>query len=233
MKAIAKKAHSMGALVIQDLSHSAGAIPVDLLGDNVDFATGCTYKYLNGGPGAQAFIYVHPRHQKTAMPALVGWWGHEDPFAFDLEWKAADGLVRQQCGTQAMISLAALDTCLDDWADVDMGAVQKKSWSLCQTFIDIVEVRCAKHGLKLAGPRNMASRGSHVSFQCNEGYAVMQALISKGVIGDFRAPDLIRFGFAPLYNTHAEVFDAAAMLTEILDKKLWDTPEFRTRKKVT
>jgi kynureninase len=233
MKALIAKAHAAGALVIWDLSHSAGAIPVDLMGDDADFAVGCTYKYINGGPGAQAFVFVHPRHHQTAMPALVGWWGHENPFVFDLEWKAADGLLRQQCGTQAILSLVALDTVLDEWVDVDMNAVQKKSWSLCQTFIDLVEVNCAEHGLKLAGPRNMAERGSHVSFKHAEGYAVMQALISKGVIGDFRAPDMIRFGFAPLYNTHAEVFDAAAMLAEILDKKLWDTPEFRTRKKVT
>jgi kynureninase len=233
MKALIAKAHTVGALVIWDLSHSAGAIPVDLLGDNADFAVGCTYKYINGGPGSQAFVFVHPRHHATAMPALVGWWGHENPFAFDLEWKAADGLVRQQCGTQAILSLVALDAALDEWADVDMLAMQKKSHSLCQTFIDLVEASCAKHRLKLAGPRNMAERGSHVSFQCDEGYAVMQALISKGVVGDFRAPDMIRFGFAPLYNTHVEVFEAAAMLAEILDKRLWDKPEFLTRKKVT
>lgn len=233
MKALIAKAHSMGALVIWDLSHSAGAIPVELMADNADFAVGCTYKYLNGGPGAQAFVFVHPRHHATAMPALVGWWGHENPFAFDLEWKAAEGLLRQQCGTQAMLSMVALDAALDEWADVDMLALQKKSWSLCQTFIDLVEANCAEHGVKLAGPRDMAERGSHVSFQHPEGYAVMQALISKGVIGDFRAPDMVRFGFAPLYNSHVEVFEAAATLAEILAKRLWDTPEFRTRKKVT
>lgn len=233
MKALIARAHAMGALVIWDLSHSAGAIPVDLMGDDADFAVGCTYKYINGGPGAQAFVFVHPRHQQTALPALVGWWGHENPFAFDLEWKAADGLVRQQCGTQAILSLVALDAALDEWADVDMQAVRQKSWSLCQTFINVVEANGAEHGVKLAGPRNMAERGSHVSFQHREGYAVMQALIAKGIIGDFRAPDMVRFGFAPLYNSHAEVFDAAAGLAEILDKRLWDTPEFKTRKKVT
>jgi kynureninase len=233
MKSLIAKAHAMGALVIWDLSHSAGAIPVDLLGDDADFAVGCTYKYVNGGPGAQAFVFVHPRHHATAMPALVGWWGHENPFAFDMEWKAAEGLVRQQCGTQAILSLVALDAALDEWADVDMLALQKKSWSLCQIFIDLVEASCSKHGLKLAGPRNMAERGSHVSFHCESGYAVMQALIASGVVGDFRAPDMIRFGFAPLYNSHAEVFDAAAKLAQILDERLWDTPEFTTRKKVT
>jgi kynureninase len=233
MKALIAKAHTVGALVIWDLSHSAGAISVDLLGDNADFAVGCTYKYINGGPGSQAFVFVHPRHHKTAMPALVGWWGHENPFAFDPDWKAAEGLGRFQCGTWTVISMVALDAALDEWVDVDMQALQKKSRSLCQTFIDLVEASCAKHGLKLAGPRNMAARGSHVSFQCDEGYAVMQALISKGVVGDFRAPNMIRFGFAPLYNTHVEVFEAAAMLAEILDKRLWDKPEFLVRKKVT
>ena len=233
MKAVIAKAHANGALVIWDLSHSAGAIPVDLMGDDADFAVGCTYKYINGGPGAQSFVFVHPRHHKTAMPALVGWWGHENPFAFDLEWKAADDLTRMQCGTWAVLSMVALDAALDEWADVDMLALQKKSHSLCQLFIDLVEGSCAKHGLKLAGPRDLKQRGSHVSFQCDNGYAVMQALIAKGVVGDFRAPDMIRFGFAPLYNSHVEVFEAAATLAEILDKRLWDRPEFRIKKTVT
>jgi kynureninase len=233
MKALIAKAHTMGALVIWDLSHSAGAIPVDLMGDDADFAVGCTYKYINGGPGSQAFLFVHPRHHQTAMPALVGWWGHESKFAFDLEWKAAAGVARQQCGTQAMLSMIALDAALDEWADVDMQALQKKSWSLCQTFIDLVEANCAEHGVKIAGPRNMVERGSHVSFHHPEGYAVMQALIAKGAIGDFRAPDMMRFGFAPLYNSHVEVFEAVAILAEILDKKLWDKPEFKTKKIAT
>ena len=233
MKALIAKAHDMGALVIWDLSHSAGAIPVDLLGDDADFAVGCTYKYINGGPGAQSFVFVHPRHHATAMPALVGWWGHENPFAFDPEWKAADGLARQQCGTQAMLSMVALDAALDEWTAVDMPDLQNKSRSLCQLFIDVVEANCSAYGLKLAGPRAMAERGSHVSFHCDNGYAVMQALIARGVVGDFRAPDLIRFGFAPLYNTHVEVFEAAAALAAILKDRLWDKPEFTAKKKVT
>ena len=233
MKALIAKAHDVGALVIWDLSHSAGAIPVDLLADDADFAVGCTYKYLNGGPGAQSFVFVHPRHHATAMPALVGWWGHENPFAFDPEWKAADGLARQQCGTQAMLSMVALDAALDEWTAVDMPDLQNKSRSLCQLFIDVVEANCSAYGLKLAGPRAMAERGSHVSFHCDNGYAVMQALIARGVVGDFRAPDLIRFGFAPLYNTHVEVFEAAAALAAILKDRLWDKPEFTAKKKVT
>lgn len=233
MKAITRLAHDKGCLIIWDLAHSAGAVPVDLLGADADFAIGCTYKYLNGGPGSQAFVWVNPRHHATAEPALVGWWGHARPFAFDLEWQPADGLVRQQCGTQAILSLIALDAAMDVWADVDMAELQAKSRSLCQTFIALVEARCAKHGLKLAGPRDMGQRGSHVSFECPEGYAVMQALIARKVVGDFRAPNIIRFGFAPLYNSHVDVFNAAETLAEIMDKRLWDRPEFRAKKAVT
>lgn len=233
MKAVIAKAHAKGALVIWDLAHSAGAIPVDLMGADADFAIGCTYKYLNGGPGSPAFVFVHPRLQATAEPALVGWWGHAKPFSFSMEWQPADGMVRQQCGTQAMLSMVALDAALDTWADVDMKALQKKSQGLCQTFIDCVEAGCGKFGLKLAGPRNLDERGSHVSFHCPEGYAVMQALIARKIVGDFRSPDIIRFGFAPLYNSFTEVFDAAEALTHILETRGWDRPEFLAKKSVT
>ncbi len=233
MKAVIAKAHAHGALVIWDLAHSAGAIPVDLMGGDADFAIGCTYKYLNGGPGSPAFVFVHPRLQATAEPALVGWWGHAKPFSFSMEWQPADGMVRQQCGTQAMLSMVALDAALDTWADVDMKALQKKSQGQCQTFIDCVEADCGKFGLKLAGPRNLDERGSHVSFHCPEGYAVMQALIAQKIVGDFRSPDIIRFGFAPLYNSFAEVFDAAEALTRILETRGWDRPEFLAKKSVT
>jgi kynureninase len=233
MKVLTKRAHDFGCLIIWDLAHSAGCVPVDLLGADADFAVGCTYKYLNGGPGAQAFIWVHPRHQKTAEPALVGWWGHADPFAFDLEWKPADGLVRQQCGTQAVLSLVALDAAMNLWAEVDLFAVQKKAHALCRMFAEHVEERCGKFGLHMVGPRDFSERGSHVSFECPEGYAVMQAMIAHNVIGDFRAPNLIRFGFAPLYNTYAEMFDAAETLAKIMAEQLWDIPIFKTRKSVT
>ena len=206
---------------------------MDLLGADADFAIGCTYKYINGGPGSQAFVFVHPKHQASAEPALVGWWGHARPFAFDLAWEPSPGVIRQQCGTQAILSLVALDASMDVWADVDMQALIKKGHALCQLFIDLVEARCGKHDVKLAGPRNMAERGSHVSFRCPEGYAVMQALIARGVIGDFRAPDIIRFGFAPLYNSYVEVFEAAAALADILDTKAWNRPEFLQKKAVT
>jgi kynureninase len=233
MAAITNLAHAKGALTIWDLAHSAGAMAVDLSAADADFAVGCTYKYINGGPGSQAFAFVHPRHQTTAMPALVGWWGHARPFDFDLTYEAAPDMRRQQSGTQAILSLAALDAALDCWADVDMVALREKSKSLCSLFISLVEEQCAGLGLLLAGPRDMAQRGSHVSFHCAQGYAVMQALIARGVIGDFRAPDLIRFGFAPLYNTRLEVFDAAAVLADILKTASWNQPRFLQKKAVT
>jgi kynureninase len=233
MKAITARAHDKGCLTIWDLSHSVGAVPVDLLSAQADFAIGCTYKYLNGGPGAPAFIWVHPDHQNTVTPALVGWWGHAHPFAFDLNWTPASGIARQQCGTQGILSLVALDAAMDIWQSVDMQALYTKSKSLCSFFMARVEECCAHYGLRRAGPGNMTERGSHVSFHCPEGYAVMQALIHHNVIGDFRAPDMIRFGFAPLYNTHVEAWTAAKVLADILANRLWDKPEFQTRKAVT
>jgi kynureninase len=233
MKALIEKAHANGALVIWDLAHSAGAIPVDLMGHDCDFAVGCTYKYLNGGPGAQAFLFVNPRLQDEVEPALVGWWGHAAPFEFDPKWRPASGMIRQQAGTQAILSLAALDASMDVWDQVDMNALHAKAKRLCQLFIALVEEKCSIHGLKLAGPRNLEERGSHVSFHCPEGYAVMQALIARRIIGDFRSPDLIRFGFAPLYNSFIEVHDAALALADVMNKREWDRPEFRARKAVT
>jgi kynureninase len=233
MKAITQLAHDKGCLIIWDLAHSAGSMPIDLLAAEADFAVGCTYKYLNGGPGSQAFIWVNPKHQKTAQPALVGWWGHANPFAFDLDWKPADGLVRQQCGTQGILSLVALDAAMDVWTDVDMQVVQHKAHSLCRMFAELVENHCGKFGVRMVGPVDFSKRGSHVSFECPDGYAVMQALIAHKVIGDFRAPNMIRFGLAPLYNSFVEMFDAAATLTTIMENRLWDTPEFKKRKSVT
>jgi kynureninase len=163
----------------------------------------------------------------------VGWWGHAQPFAFDLAWRPAPGIIRQQCGTQAILSLVALDASMDIWADVEMAMLARKGQELCQLFIDLVEATCSQFGLRLAGPRSMAERGSHVSFHCENGYAVMQALIARGVIGDFRAPDIIRFGLAPIYNSFTEVFDAAQVLTDILATGEWNKPEFLQLKSVT
>lgn len=233
MKAITARAHEKGALVIWDLAHSAGAVPGQLMEVNADFAIGCTYKYLNGGPGSPAFVFVHPRMQNEVMPALVGWWGHAAPFVFEQKFMAAEGILRMQCGTQPVLSLQALDAALDVWADVDMNEVYAKAQKMCALFTELAEARCGSHGIVLFGGRNFANRGSHVCLQHPEGYAVMQALIKRGVIGDFRAPDLMRFGFAPLYNSFVDVWDAVEHLAAVMDGRLWDIAEFRERKAVT
>lgn len=231
MAAITARAHAKGALTVWDLAHSAGAVPVDLAGCGADFACGCTYKYLNSGPGGPAFIYVAPRHQDRARPALSGWQGHDAPFAFDLDYRPATGAERMRVGTPPILQLAALEASLDIWDSVDMAALRRTSLTLTDQFIAGVEATCP--GLILATPRDHAQRGSQVSFRHPEGYAIMQALIAKGVIGDFRAPDIIRFGFTPLFIDQGDVAKAIDILAEIMAKSLWDTPEFKTRKKVT
>ncbi len=233
MADLTARAHAAGALTIWDLAHSAGAFPVDLQGVNADFAVGCAYKYLNGGPGAPAFLYVRPDLQDEVRPPITGWWGHAEPFEFSLDFKPAHGITRMQCGTQPILSLSALDAALDVWDGVDMTALRRESEALQALFIDHAEKLCARHHLRLAGPRDMSMRGSQVSFHVSEAYAVMQALIAEGVIGDFRAPDLIRFGLTPLYTRFSDVWDAAATLANILDERRWDRPEFRIRKPVT
>ncbi|MBD8878200.1 kynureninase [Roseibium polysiphoniae] len=231
MKALTEKAHAVGALAIWDLAHSAGAFPVDLSGSNADFAIGCGYKYLNGGPGAPAFVYVAPRHQNDIRPALTGWMGHVAPFAFDLDYRPAEGINRMRVGTPPVLSLTALDAALDVFEDVDMEVIRQKSISLCEYFIAQVEDRCPE--MELVSPRDAEVRGSQVSFRFAEGYALMQALIANGVIGDFRAPDTVRFGFTPLYLSHADVARAVDVLEKILTTRMWDMDEFRMRRKVT
>jgi kynureninase len=231
--AIVSKAHAHGALVLVDLSHTTGALPFDLAGLNVDLAVGCTYKYLNGGPGAPGFLYVRPDLQDKVQSPLSGWLGHAAPFAFEQSYRPAPGVLRWQCGTAPILSLVALGAALDVFDDVDMHQVQAKAHALCRQFITHCESFGAAHGLILAGPRNMAERGSHVSFHTPNGYAIMQALIACGVIGDFRAPDMIRFGFTPLYTSFAEVFDAAEILRDILQTGTWNRPELLAQKAVT
>lgn len=233
MKAITAKAHAAGALILWDLAHSAGAIPVDLTGADADFAVGCTYKYLNGGPGAPAFLFVRKDLQDSIVSPLSGWWGHANPFAFSTGYQPAAGITRQQCGTQAMLSMIALDAALDAYDGVDMTVLYGKAQKLAGVFISEVERRCGGLGLKLAGPRDLSQRGSQLSFHCPEGYAVMQALIAHGVVGDFRAPDKIRFGLTPLYTRFADVFDAAVIIERVMAGRLWDTPEFKARSAVT
>lgn len=231
MKKLTAKAHAAGVLTVWDLAHSAGALVVDLEGAKADFAVGCTYKYLNGGPGAPAFIYVAPEHAGKVRPALSGWLGHESPFAFDLDYRSGAGIDRMRVGTPAVIAMAALDAAMDAWEGVSMADVRKQSIALAGLFIHEVEARCPE--LTLASPRNGAERGSQVSFRHPEGYAIMQALIARGVIGDFRAPDAVRFGFTPLYIGEQEVLGAVGVLEDVMNNRRWDEPQYRKKALVT
>lgn len=231
MTSLTAKAHAAGALTIWDLAHSAGALPIDLTAAKADFAAGCTYKYLNAGPGAPAFVYAAPEHHAAIRPALSGWLGHEAPFAFDPGYRPAPGVERMRIGTPPILAMAALEAALDIWENVSIEDIRARSQELTARFIEEVEARCPD--LTLASPREPDARGSQVSFRHPEGYAVMQALIARGVIGDFRAPDMIRFGIAPLYNGEADILRAAEVLGDILDNALWDRPEYQRRAKVT
>ena len=231
MATLTQKAHAHGVVTVWDLAHSAGALPVDLAGAKADFAVGCTYKYLNGGPGAPAFIYVSPRHADMALPALSGWLGHDSPFAFDLGYTPGAGIARMRVGTPPIVQMAALDAALDAWDDVDMNDLRARSIELSDRFIAGVEATCPD--LTLASPRDPVQRGSQVSFQFAEGYAAIQALIAHKVIGDFRAPDIMRFGFTPLYLSEDDVDAAVDILARIMRDRLWDTPDFKQRKAVT
>ena len=231
MAALTARAHAAGALAVWDLAHSAGAIPVDLAGAGADFAVGCTYKYLNGGPGAPAFVYVAPRHAGQAVPALSGWLGHEAPFDFDLSYRPGAGVERMRVGTPPVIQMAALASALDVWDMTDMADIRARSIELTEQFIAGVEAACPQ--LTLNSPRDPAHRGSQVSFRFKEGYAAMQALVARGVIGDFRAPDTMRFGFTPLYIDQGDVEAAIAIISDVINNDLWDRPEYKLRNRVT
>lgn len=232
MRAVNEAARAAGALVVWDLSHSAGAIELDLNGSGAELAVGCGYKYLNGGPGAPAFLYVAEHLQSELSSPLQGWMGHAEPFAFVDDYRPADGILKFLTGTPSILALAALEAGLATFDGIAMSDLAAKSRSLSQLFITEVEARCGDE-VRLGSPRDPAQRGSHVVFAHPQGYAVMQALIARGVIGDFRAPDLMRFGFAPLYNTHAEMVSAAEILSDILSSREWDQPRFKQRAKVT
>lgn len=240
MGLLTRWAHQAGALAVWDLCHSAGAVPIDLLGAAADFAIGCGYKYLNGGPGAPAFVWMHPRHEGQVWQPLTGWMGHANPFDFDSDYQPAPGIQQYQCGTPAVLAATGLDTALDVFDAAQklggMKALRNKSLALTEAFIDSVEARVP--GAVIAKPRDAAMRGSQVSFSLprgTDGYAVMQALIARGFIGDFRAgdPELLRFGFAPLYNGFADVVRAVDTLADIVATRSWDAPEFTSRSKVT
>lgn len=236
MAALSQAAHAAGALAIWDLAHSAGAVPVDLHGAGADMAVGCGYKYLNGGPGAPAFVWVHPRHVERFWQPLAGWIGHAAPFEFTPGYRPAPGIARYLCGTPPVLSMAALECGVDTVLAAEplggMRALRAKSLALTRLFADEVESSCP--GLALASPREDALRGSQVCLRHPEiGYPVIQALIARGVIGDFRAPDILRFGFTPLYLSHVEAWDAARHVAEVLRTGEWRRPEFNRRNAVT
>jgi kynureninase len=233
MEAVTRLAHESGALMLWDLAHSAGALPVDLAGCNADLAVGCGYKYLNGGPGAPAFLYVAQRLQESFRSPLTGWLGHAAPFDFDPSYRPAPGIASAIVGTPPILSLAALEIGIDLALEADLAAVRAKSLALAHLFVERVTESCAGFGLTLASPARDAERGSQICYAHPEGYAIMQALIARGVIGDFRAPDILRFGFTPLYTSFADVFDAVEILRAVLASGAWDRPEFKRRAAVT
>lgn len=240
MGLLTRWAQQAGALAVWDLAHSAGIVPVDLLGCAADFAIGCGYKYLNGGPGAPAFVWMHPRHEGQVFQPLTGWLGHAHPFDFDSEYLPAPGIQQYQCGTPPVLAMSALDTALDIYDAAQklggMRALRAKSLALTEAFIAGVDARVP--GAEIHTPRDAASRGSQVSLSLPagvDGYAVMQALIARGVIGDFRSgvPELLRFGFAPLYNSFADVVHGVDALADVVTSGAWNAPQFTNRAKVT
>lgn len=233
MSAVTEQVQAQGALMIWDLAHSAGAVPVALNDCNADFAVGCTYKYLNGGPGSPAFVFVATRHHEQARQPLSGWHSHADPFLFTINYEPAPGITRFVCSTPPLVSYAALEASLEIWNRVDLELVRDKSRRLGDLFIELVERDCAGWDLEVASPRDSNARGSQVSLRHPNSYAVMQALIAQDVIGDFRAPDLMRFGFTPLYVGYADVWDAVQVLRQILSQGTWKADEYSVRSMVT
>ncbi|ARC88253.1 kynureninase [Rhodovulum sp. MB263] len=231
MATISARARDAGAMTVWDLAHSAGAIPIDLAGSGADFAAGCTYKYLNAGPGAPAFIYVAPRHADMALPALSGWLGHAAPFAFEQGYRPGEGIDRMRVGTPPVLQMAALEAALAVWEGVSMTDIRARSIELGELFLAEVESRCPQ--LELASPRDPQQRGSQVSFRFTDSYAAIQALIARGVVGDFRAPDIMRFGIAPLYTGEDDIRRAALILQDVMENRLWDDPTYRARAAVT
>ena len=233
MGALTAAVHDAGALVIWDLCHSVGAMAVELNRAGADMAVGCTYKYLNGGPGAPAFVFCAGRHLPEVSQPLSGWWGHAAPFDFEPGYRAAPGIRKFLCGTQPILSFRALSPALDIFEGIDMAAVRAKSVALTSLFIELAEATCGPLGIALASPREASERASHVALSFAGAYPVMQALITDDVIGDFRAPDILRFGFAPLYISFAETCRAAEKLHRILAGERWREARFQTRRTVT
>jgi kynureninase len=233
MRAITRRAHELGALVLWDLSHSAGALDVDLDGCDADMAVGCGYKYLNGGPGAPAFLFLAQRHHALFTSPLSGWMGHARPFAFEDGYEPAPGIRRYQCGTPPILGLLGLEASVDLLLQASMKDLVAKSRRLGRLFVELVAQLCPDAGLQLVSPADAGARGSHVAFAHRDGYAIMQALIERGVIGDFRAPDMLRFGFAPLYLRYEDIWHAVRALADVLGSGCWRHPRYARKALVT
>ena len=233
MAKLTQLAHDKGVLVIWDLAHSAGALPVELDKCEVDFAVGCGYKYLNGGPGSPAFLYVAKRHQQAVKQPLSGWMGHAKPFAFDAQYHPFPNINQFQCGTPSVISMSALDAALDVWQDVDMLQIRNKSEALAAVFIKLINLNTCLHELILCSPDIAHQRGSQLAFSHDAAFSICQALIEKGVIADFRAPNILRFGFTPLYTSFEDIWKAVTTLVDIVDSELYKNPRFNIALKVT
>ena len=231
IEAVTRKVHENGSTIIWDLAHSAGAVPLDLKAINCEFAVGCTYKFLNGGPGSPAFIYVRPDLIKKCYPILRGWLGHKAPFDFTNTFEKSASIEMMRVGTPPVIQMAILEKALDIFRDLDFYKLREESIKLSDLFIDMVEQTCSD--LQLESPIKPSERGSQVSFSHPSGYAIMQALIDRNIVGDFRAPNIIRFGITPLYINEKDIIRTVKVLEDILSKKLWDTPAYLNRKKVT
>jgi kynureninase len=233
MPGLTRAAHDAGALALWDLAHSAGAVPVDLDGCEADLAVGCGYKYLNGGPGAPAFAFVARRWHAAFENPLSGWMGHAAPFAFRSRYEPAPGVARLLCGTPPILSLAALEGGVETVATAGIARLRRKSVALTDLFVRLVEQECGTFGFAFASPREAERRGSQVSLRHPEGYAIVQALTARDVIGDFRVPDIVRFGFAPAYLRFADAWDAVAALRAVMENREWQRPEHRQDAKVT
>jgi kynureninase len=233
MKAVTDPAHAAGAMMLWDLSHSVGAVPVDLNAAGADFAVGCGYKYLNGGPGAPAFLFVAEDLQPTVRQPLSGWMGHAAPFEFEGSYRPADGITRHLCGTPGILGLVALEEGVNLYLEADAATLRHKSVLMTEAFIALFEQECAGHGFELATPREADRRGSQVCFRHPDGYPIIQALIERGVIGDFRTPDILRFGFAPLYLRFQDLWNAVSHLSAIMESGEWDQPQYKAKAAVT
>ena len=233
MARLTRATHEVGALALWDLAHSAGAVPVDLNETGADLAVGCGYKYLNGGPGAPAFLFVAGRWHEHARQPITGWFGHGQPFAFEPVYRPAPGIARFLAGTPPILSLKALEAGVDMLLEVDQRVLRQKSIALTEAFIRLIDERCGGFGFTIASPRAADARGAQVALRHPDGYPIVQALIAHGVIGDFRAPDLLRFGLAPLYVRFIDVWDAVDALRVVMAERIWDQPAFKQRAAVT